>query len=309
MNFQSIEYIITTSQERSISKAAAKLHISQQTLSAHIASVEEELGCQLFIRHIPLELTYAGEEFIRNALPIQAQFKNLQRTFDEISGNEKGILKIGITDNRDKIILLPIILAFQQDHPCIEIKVVESANEILIQKLIKGEIDVCISDFSIHHPSIKQIDLYQERVVFVIQKKQFYNLFGEDSETVLHDIQENSNYTHFQKCPLLLGHEQDICGKFTRRLLSSFEIQPPIKVEAENIALILGLCANGLGGCFCPEIIARNTLSQEQLEEVLIVTLGKGSEYEIRIGWKDNWNIIQLFTETAKETLKSGVKF
>ncbi len=152
MHFQSIEYIIVTSQERSISKAAAKLHISQQTLSAHIASVEEELGCRLFIRHIPLELTYAGEEFLRSAFPIQAQIKKIYRIFDEISGNEKGILKIGITDNRDKIVLLPVILAFQRVHPGIEIKVVENANEILIQKLINGEVDVCISDFSIHHP-------------------------------------------------------------------------------------------------------------------------------------------------------------
>ncbi len=146
-------------------------------------------------------------------------------------------------------------------------------------------------------------------MVFVIQKKLFHNLFGEDAETILQDIQENSNYMHFQKCPLLLGHEKDICGKFTRRLLSSFEIQPTIKVEAENIALILGLCANGLGGCFSPEIIVRNTLSAEQLKEVFIITLGKDAEYEIRIGWKDNWNIIQSFMETAKEILKSGVKF
>ena len=303
MNFQSIDYILMTAQERSMSKAADKLHISQQTLSAHIASVEQELGCKLFIRHIPLKLTYAGKEFIANALPIQTQVKKLQRTFDEITGNEKGMLKIGITDNRDKIVLLPIILAFQRVHPGVEIKVIENANEILIKKLVNGEIDICISDFSIHHPSIKQLDLYQERIVFVIQRKLFYKLFGKNSETVLRDIQENANYMHFQKCPLLLGHEQDICGKFTRQLLSSLEIQPEIKVEAENIALILGLAANGLGGCFCPEIIVKNTLPPEQLREILVITLGKESEYEIRIGWKDNWNIILSFTEIAAKCI------
>ena len=44
----------------SFTRAADALHITQQTLSAHIAGIERELGCPLLIRHIPLELTYAG---------------------------------------------------------------------------------------------------------------------------------------------------------------------------------------------------------------------------------------------------------
>lgn len=148
MNLQSMDYIITTANEKSISRAAKVLHITQQTLSAHISSVEKELGCQLFIRHVPLEITYAGKEFLKYAEIIQQQINGLRRTFDEIAGEEKGLLRIGVTDNRDRIVLLPIILNFQKRHPNIEIKVIEDTNEVLIQKLMKGETDVCISDFA-----------------------------------------------------------------------------------------------------------------------------------------------------------------
>ena len=63
MNFLSIEYFAAVASEHSFSKAAKRLGITQQTLSANIAALERELGCTLFVRHVPLELTYAGTVF------------------------------------------------------------------------------------------------------------------------------------------------------------------------------------------------------------------------------------------------------
>ena len=60
MNFQSIRYFLQVARKRSFSQAAEELFITQQTLSASIASLEKELGCKLFVRHIPLELTYGA---------------------------------------------------------------------------------------------------------------------------------------------------------------------------------------------------------------------------------------------------------
>ncbi len=44
MNLQTMEYFLAIADEKSISKAAARLHVTQQTLSAHLAAVEDELG-------------------------------------------------------------------------------------------------------------------------------------------------------------------------------------------------------------------------------------------------------------------------
>lgn len=304
MNLQSMDYIITTANERSISRAAEILHITQQTLSAHISSVEHELGCKLFIRHVPLEVTYAGKEFLKYAEAIQQQVKGLRRTFAEIAGEEKGLLKIGVTDNRDRIVLLPIIVSFQEKHPKIEIKVIENTNDILIQKLAKGEIDVCISDFATYQNGIRQVDLYHERVVFVVRKELFLQLYPKHVDTVIQAIEQNADYKLLQDCPLLVGHEQDISGKFSRKLIETFDHRPTIKVEAENMALVLGLCADGLGGCFCPEIIVKNTLTEEQLQQVFLITLGKEAEYNIKLGWKNEWSVIDAFVETAREQVK-----
>lgn len=54
MNFQTMEYFIALARERSFTRAAEGLHITQQSLSAHIAGLEKEVGCPLLVRHVPL---------------------------------------------------------------------------------------------------------------------------------------------------------------------------------------------------------------------------------------------------------------
>lgn len=50
MNFQNLEYFLAAAEEPSLTRAAERLHISQQALSNQIARLEEELGCRLFAR-------------------------------------------------------------------------------------------------------------------------------------------------------------------------------------------------------------------------------------------------------------------
>ena len=79
MNFSSMEYFVVLAQERNFTRAAERLHMTQQSLSSHIAAMEKELGCQLFVRHIPLDLTYAGEVMLRYAGNFQKEHEKMLR--------------------------------------------------------------------------------------------------------------------------------------------------------------------------------------------------------------------------------------
>ena len=73
MNFDSLEYFTVLARERNFTRAAEALHITQQSLSSHIAALEKELNCPLVVRHVPLELTYAGQTFLRYAEASRAE--------------------------------------------------------------------------------------------------------------------------------------------------------------------------------------------------------------------------------------------
>ena len=107
MNFLSMKYFIALSEEKSFTRAAERLHITQQTLSAHMAGLEKEVGMKLFVRHVPLELTDGGEVFYRYARIFQRNELALRRELSDVSGSESGILRIGVAPARGQVLLPP----------------------------------------------------------------------------------------------------------------------------------------------------------------------------------------------------------
>lgn len=55
MNFHSLDYFLVLAREKNFTRAAEALHITQQSLSSHIAGLEKELGCTLLVRRTLLE--------------------------------------------------------------------------------------------------------------------------------------------------------------------------------------------------------------------------------------------------------------
>ncbi len=58
MNFSSFDYFLALARERSYTRAADVLHITQQSLSAAIAALERELGCRLVVLRMPGTMAY-----------------------------------------------------------------------------------------------------------------------------------------------------------------------------------------------------------------------------------------------------------
>lgn len=112
VNFNSPEYFIVLAREGSFTRAADALHITQQSLSSHIAGLEKELGCTLLVRRTPLELTYAGRTFLRYAESLRQTQQAMQREFCDIAENQKGELRIGIAYTRGRAIMPHLIPAF-----------------------------------------------------------------------------------------------------------------------------------------------------------------------------------------------------
>ena len=165
MNFSSMEYFTILARERSFTKAAEQLHITQQSLSSHIAGLEKELGCQLLVRHIPLELTYAGEVFLRYAGSFQDTQTAMLREFGDISQNQKGILRIGAAPTRGRVLLPRAIESFQKIFPEIRVELTEGANDSLCRLLQQGTLDLAVADFPETLPKIQLQQFYREEIV------------------------------------------------------------------------------------------------------------------------------------------------
>ena len=304
MNFSSMEYFDVLAQERSFTKAAERLHMTQQSLSSHIAGMEKELGCQLIVRHIPLELTYAGEVLLGHARKFQKAHEDMLREFCDISQNQKGVLRIGTAATRGQILLPEAISAYHGIYPNIRIDLTEAANDVLYQKLLKGTLDLAIGKFSKSLSGIVIKEFYREELVLLINAELFAKTYGTESDyykTRFHA----GDFTGLKDLPFVLGGPDDVDGRLGLEFLKEFNTASPIiTTKSHNVGTLLKLAIAGDGACFCPKNIIRANLSEKQKDTVLVFPLGGKATYPIHFGYKERsyqWKAIETFIKYAKK--------
>ena len=83
MDYRHLKYFMEVAQQKSFSKAARSLHISQSAISRMIKSLEDEMGVTLFIRNAKtVELTAPGTIFLNYAKRALFVFEHLKSDFE-----------------------------------------------------------------------------------------------------------------------------------------------------------------------------------------------------------------------------------
>lgn len=298
MNFQTIEYFLAVEEKRSITKAAQSLYITQQTLSAHIAALEKEVGCQLFVRHVPLELTYAGSVFLRYAQSISRDHRSLLREMNDISKNECGLLRVGVTHTRGRIVMPSLVQSLQEQHPGIQVQIIDGTNEALERLLVNDEVDIAIGRFASIRPGFERRLFYREEIVLVVAETLLDEAFAEEKETMWAQLQAG-DLTGLQNLTYVAPHPEDIAGQVGEMILSRAGVIAQMKAGAEDIQTLIQLAANGVGACFCPENAVSMALGADEREIVRILHFSTlETQCDISFIWKTDsyqWSIMEDF--------------
>lgn len=310
MNFSSMEYFDALARERSFTKAARRLHITQQSLSSHIASLERELGCQLVIRRSPLELTFAGEALLRHARRLLGDLDDMQREFCDISENQRGVLRVGVASTRGRVIMPAIIRAFQEEYPNVRVEISEATNDVLRQNLLEGKTDLAIARFPKAMPAVSLHDFYEEEIVLLVPLGLLDEAMpdrGEDRGQQL-DVEDLAAFDGF---PFVLSNPEDIAGSIGARLLEQAGARPKVTALSENAGTILSLCALGVGACFCPKNLVEATFPDVGNAGLAMFGFKGKTRYPIRFGCKEGfhqWRMMDEFMRIAKETHLSPLR-
>lgn len=167
MDLRRLRYLIRVGEERSFTRAARSLNVSQPTLSQQIQDLEAELGVALFTRTAhKIEPTEAGLLTIDCARRVMTEADRLREAVLEYRGLKRGRLRIGVTQTFNALYLPWIVTAFARDYPAIDIEVLELAND---------EIDAGVEAGALHlgvglpraHTRSRAEPLYADTLMFV----------------------------------------------------------------------------------------------------------------------------------------------
>ena len=139
------DYFLTIVKERSISKAAERLYLSQPYLSQYLAKLEGSLGVVLLDRsHSPLKLTPAGELF--HAYLERQSYLDRQLVSDlrDLQNRKRPVLHIGVSPWRGSTLLPDILPSFEEQYPDVQVVLHEAPVPELGALAEANVIDFCV---------------------------------------------------------------------------------------------------------------------------------------------------------------------
>lgn len=147
LNYHHLLYFRTVAREGSVTAAAARLRLSQPTLSGQIAKLEESLGEPLFERRgRGLVLTEVGRTVYRYADEIFTLGAELMDTVKGRSAGRFPRLEVGVVDAMPKLVVTALIEPAWRDSAGLRLHVREGSLDELLSRLASHELDVVLSD-------------------------------------------------------------------------------------------------------------------------------------------------------------------
>lgn len=129
-------------EEGNLTRAARRLHASQPAVSAHIKSLEDELGISLFLRTPKgMVLTIAGQKLKRHANRILESVKEMAGEAERMRGVLQGELRIGINAEPETLRISELFSRMRNLHPDLHLHLLQAMTGEVLNKLEEGELD------------------------------------------------------------------------------------------------------------------------------------------------------------------------
>lgn len=169
IELRQLRYFVAVAEELSITRAAGRLFLSQQALSAAVRQLEQRAGTELLVRGPRgLELTGPGQTLLDYARDVLHGADELEAALRAHRDGREGVLRVGLLTDGAGPLTAPIIAAFRAARPRVEVVVRTIQPNDGVDRLLDGRIDVALLHGPQAHAGIDVVPLFtQPRVVAV----------------------------------------------------------------------------------------------------------------------------------------------
>ena len=163
------EYIYTIYQEKSISRAARKLHVSQPWLSATLKKTEEELGLTLFDRDAsPLAPTPEGELYHQHIQRVMDSEREFRRQLEALQNQSRNVLNVGSSMFFCTYVLPRLLSDFCLLYPQVSLSFSEGSGQALRQKLLEGKLDFVFEAERLDDERLQAVPWASEEIMLAV---------------------------------------------------------------------------------------------------------------------------------------------
>jgi LysR family transcriptional regulator, hydrogen peroxide-inducible genes activator len=287
ISVRQLEYFVAVAESGSFRRAAERLGISQPTLTAQIASLEQSLGGQLFERNRSgTSQSPMGRELLRDARRVIEEFQGLVDHATSLTKGPAGTYRFGVTPTMGPYLLPQILPDIHREYAALKFYVREGLPRALREGLVSGQHDLIMTPLPVGLENVTIEPLFREPLKLVLPSEHRLakrarvsgaDLVGEQVLTL-----EDHDQLHMQI--------QRLCDHLGAIVNSDY--------EGTSLDTLRQMVVMGMGIAFLPGLYIRSEIREG--DGLKVVTLSDENVMrEHALVWRPTSPARQLFRDLA----------
>ncbi len=242
LELKHMQYFVEVVNEKSMTKAAAKLFITQPTISNTIKLIENELEVTLFRRYKnQIYLTDAGEAFFFQCKEMLKMYDNIPNELSNLLEMKTGHLKIGIPTIINIRKLIKLISQFHKLYPNVSFQLFENGSKKIEHDIYYGDLDMGITVLPTNNEIFDNFSILEERLKLVVHKD---HELASKSSIDIQDLKDQE-FILFSSDFFLNDKIINTCR--------NHNFNPNVIFESTQWSFIEEMLLNNMGICILPE--------------------------------------------------------
>ena len=172
VNTSALRYFYEVANAGSFRRAADKIRIAPSAVSRQIQLIEEELGVKLFERgRKGIRLTVAGEALMYRVRRTINELASARAEIGALNGSHRGIVTLGVNETIARQFMTGFLTRFHKAYPDITFNVVVGNTETVIDRLMRGDIDIALGYAMPEHRELKRIASFKLETCAMVRKE------------------------------------------------------------------------------------------------------------------------------------------
>ncbi len=256
MDFKQLQSFAAVVKHQSFTRAAEKLFLSQPTISAHVSSLEEELGKRLILRTTKnIELTPKGQEVYDYAVRILGL---RDRMVECCSQQSDKIIHLGASTIPSAYILPELLPEFGALYPDTYFSIHQSDSQGVVDALKEGLFDVGLIGMKVEDDRIECTPFCKDRMVLITPVNEHF----------LKLKQEGCSIRELMQNPVIMRETGSGSKKSADLFLESIGISEDslnIVARVNDQEAIKNMVSGGLGISIISHMAARSILAEKRV--------------------------------------------
>ena len=278
LDLQKLQIFCEVARQRSFTRAAESLYLTQPTVSQQIQALERQMKVRLFERLAKeVYLTESGQVLYDKAALLLHMAQETELAVREAAGISAGKLALGVGVTLATYVLPELLRRFNTTYKVssgpnashfspsgfspVKFDITLGNSETLAHKLLKNEVDLALLGSPLEsHPLLELHPFLEDKLIMVVSPYDPWAIEQRDS----------INLNEIGNRPLLIRERGSALQAFVERMLEAGHVHPDQYLIMANLEAIKRSVEIGLGAAIVPALSVKRELEAQRLHAINI---------------------------------------